>query len=176
MTLRRRTPLQRKVPLVNRTSMRRTPLTRRVPLERGTELASVVPLKRSPMKRSRVVPKLTKQQAAPIIDRSGGICELQTVDCVFVAVDPCHRLGEGMGGRHGEAAEANDRPSNVLLGCRRCHDWCHMNRAEAERERFMLRNGDIPLATPVHYRRARWVLLDDVGGMEQCPAPAGEVA
>lgn len=141
---------------------------------RRTELPpGVVPLKRSPMKRSRVEAKLTKQQAAPLVERSGGICELQTVDCVFVAVDPCHRLGEGMGGRHGEAAEANDRPSNVLLGCRRCHDWCHRNRRLAEAEGWMLRNGDDPLVEPVHYRRTSWRLLADDGTWEQTGAPEG---
>lgn len=164
MTLRRRTELQRKVPLVNRTSMRRTELA-----------PSVVPLKRSPMKRGRVTPKLTKAQAAPILERSGGICELQTVDCVFVAVDPCHRIGEGMGGRHGDAAEANDRPSAVLLGCRRCHDWCHLHPAAARTEGWMLRNGDDPLAEPVNYRRLGWRLLKDDGSTEPTTAPS-EVA
>lgn len=167
MTLRRRTPLQQRTPLV-----RRARLVSRKPLERAAPLASVTPLKRSPMKRGRVVPKLTKQQAAPLVERSGGICELQTVDCVYAAVDPCHRLGEGMGGRHGEAAELNDRPSNILLGCRRCHEWCHHNRAAAEAERWMLRNGDNPLTTSVHYRRTSWRLLADDGTWELTAAPA----
>lgn len=148
--------------------MRRTEMPRgvvelrRTELKRGTE-----------MKRGRVTPKLTRAQAAPILERSGGICELQTVDCVFVAVDPCHRLGEGMGGRHGAAAELNDRPSNVLLGCRRCHDWSHLNRTAAEAERWMLRNGNNPLTEPVHYRRTSWRLLADDGTWELCAAPEG---
>lgn len=174
MTLRRRTPLARATPMVRRSSMRRTELKRGTSELKRTEMpASVVPLKRSPMKRGRVTPKLTKAQAAPIVERSGGICELQTVDCVFVAVDPCHRIGEGMGGRHGEAAEANDRPSNVAFGCRRCHDWCHMYPAAAEAEGWMLPNGADPAAEPFHYRRTSWRLLADDGTWEPTSAPEG---
>lgn len=147
---------------------------RRTELQRGTTELRRTELKRgTEMKRGRVEAKLTRQQAAPIVERSGGICELQTVDCVWVAVDPCHRIGEGMGGRHGAAAEANDRPSAVLLGCRRCHDWCHQHPAAARAEGWMLRNGDNPLKEPVHYRRTSWRLLLDDGTTELCAVPEG---
>lgn len=160
MTLRRRTELQRRVPLVSRTSMRRTELA-----------PGVVPLKRSPMKRGRVEAKLTAVQRDALAERSGGQCEIQTLDCRWEATDPCHRVGEGSGGRHGAAAEVNDRLSNLLHGCRECHDWCHRNPLAAQGERWMLRNGSNPLTTPVHYRRTSWRLLRDDGTWELCAAP-----
>jgi len=172
MTLRRRTELQRRAPLVRRSSMRRTELKRGTSELRRSELApSLVPLKRSPIKRSRVEAKLTRVQRDALTERSGGICEIQTLDCKWEAVDPCHRIGEGSGGRHGEAAEINDRLSNLMAGCRRCHDWCHRNPKAAQAERWMLRNGDDPLVEPVHYRRTSWRLLADDGTWELTSAP-----
>lgn len=176
MTLRRRTPLQQRTPLVRRGRLvARKPLERMAELKRSEPLAAVVPLKRSPMKKGRVVAKLTKEVRSALDERSGGICEMQTVDCVWAASDACHRIAEGMGGRHGEAAERNDRLSNVLAGCRRCHDWCHRNVAAAEREGWMLREGDDPAAEPVHYRRTSWRLLADDGTTELTSAPDGYV-
>lgn len=170
MTLRRRTPLARATPMVRRSSMRRTELKRGTSELKHTELpASAVPFKRSPMKRSRVEAKLTRVQRDALTERSGGICEIQTLDCKWEAVDPCHRIGEGMGGRHGAAAEANDRLSAILHGCRRCHDWCHREPAAAQQEGWMLRNGDDPLAERVNYRRLGWRWLDDEGGVHRAP-------
>lgn len=153
MTLRRRTKLQRSVPLVSRTSMRSTEL------------------KRSPMKRGRVEPKLSRVEMDELAERSGRICEIQSIVCRYHAIHPCHRIGEGSGGRHGEAAVLNDRLSNVLHGCWECHDWCHRNPLAAQHERWMLRNGSNPLTTPVHYRRTSWRLLADDGTWELCAAP-----
>lgn len=162
MTLRRRTELQRRVPLVSRTSMRRTG-----ELKRTAMPAAVVPLKRSPMKRSRVEAKLTKPQRDALTERSGGICEIQSEECTYRALDPCHRIGEGSGGRHGDAAEVNDRLSNLLAGCRACHDWTHREPDAARVEGWMLRNGDDPLLERVNYRRLGWRLLDDEGGVHR---------
>jgi len=166
MTLRRRTPLQQRTPLVRRSSMRRTELARGTSELKRTEIQ-----RRTEMKRGRVEPKLTKPQRDALTERSGGICEIQTLECVYVAVDPCHRVGEGSGGRHGEAAVVNDRLSNLLAGCRPCHDWCHRNPKAAQAERWMLRNGDDPLVEPVHYRRTSWRLLADDGTWELTSAP-----
>ena len=125
------------------------------------------------MKRGRVEPKLSRAEMAELAGRSGGICEIQAVVCRYEALHPCHRIGEGAGGRHGAAAVLNDRLSNVLHGCWECHDWCHRNPRAARAEGWMLRNGDDPLVEPVHYRRTSWRLLADDGTWEPTGAPAG---
>lgn len=160
MTLRRITPLARSTPMVRRSSMRRTEMAR------GT-----TELRRTEMKRGRVEAKLTAVQRDALAERSGGQCEIQTLDCRWGATDPCHRIGEGSGGRHGAAAELNDRLSNLLHGCRECHDWCHRFPLAAQQERWMLRNGFDPLTHPVHYRRTSWRLLADDGTWELASAP-----
>lgn len=97
-------------------------------------------------------------------ERSGGRCEIGLMAiCTGPATDSAHRLGEGMGGRHGEAAEVNDRPGNVLRACRACHRWTHENPRLAQGFGWMLRTGDDPLTTPVLYRHEEWVLLGDDG-------------
>lgn len=117
--------------------------------------------------------KLSRPQRDALEERSGGRCEIETEVCTYRALDPCHRIGEGSGGRHGEAAEVNDRLSNLLAGCRACHDWCHRNPLAAQHERWMLRNGADPLTEPVHYRRTSWRLLADDGTWEPTSAPEG---
>lgn len=164
MTLRRRTPLARATPMVRRSSMRRTELAR------GTTELKRSEIKRSTeMKRGRVEAKLTKPQRDALAERSGEICEIQSEECTYRALDPCHRIGEGLGGRHGEAAEVNDRLSNLLAGCRACHDWTHRNPEAARSEGWMLRNGDDPLRERVNYRRLGWRWLDDEGGVHRAP-------
>lgn len=114
---------------------------------------------------SRPKPKLTPTEKAPVLDRSGGWCELRIPGvCVEVGQDPAHRIGEGMGGRKGTAATENDRPSNVLWACRYCHRYCHDYPATARGNGWMLLRGSEPRTAPVFYCNRRWVLLDDVGG------------
>lgn len=159
----KRTSLARKTPLQPGTGLRR-----RTPLQQAS--ASIQPgarttLRRSPMKPSRPEPKLTPAQKAPLVERSGGWCELRIQGvCVEVAHDVAHRIGEGMGGRKGAAAELNDRLSNVLHACRSCHRYCHDYPATGRGHGWMLRQGSNPLRSPVFYCNRRWVLLDDAGG------------
>lgn len=121
-------------------------------------------LRRTAMKKSAPTPKLTVVQKRPLVERSGGWCELRINGvCLVVAHDVAHRIGEGMGGRKGAAAVENDRLSNVLHACRRCHQYCHDYPATARAHGWMLRRGDNPPAEPVFYCN-RWVLLDDEGG------------
>lgn len=150
----KRTPLARRTRLVARKA-----LQAKTPLKRGGRLA------RAPFVQKPPKPKLTPRQKRPLVERSGGMCEIYRPSiCWGRATDVAHRIGEGSGGRHGEAAEVNDRLSNVLHACRRCHDWAHANRAAAERRGWMLRNGARPTLERVWYRDRRWVLLDDAGG------------
>jgi hypothetical protein len=126
--------------------------------------ARSTPLKRSAIAKSAPKPKLTEAQKRPLVERSGGWCELRIEGvCLVVAQDVAHRIGEGMGGRKGASAELNDRLSNVLHACRRCHQRCHDFPATARGHGWMLRRGDNPLAEPVFYCN-RWGLLDDEGG------------
>jgi hypothetical protein len=157
-------PLQRKTPLVAKTGLRRvTPLQQRAGRESLT--ARQVPLQRTAIARKPPKPKLTPEQKRPLIERSGGWCELRIEGvCLVVAHDVAHRIGEGMGGRKGAAAVENDRLSNVLHACRACHRRCHDYPATARGHGWMLRNGDNPPAEPVFYCN-RWVVLDDDGGV-----------
>lgn len=127
------------------------------------------PMRRSPMKAVRVKAKLVPARRRGLADRSGNVCEIQRPGCTGVATDACHRIGEGMGGRHGAAAELNDRLGNVLHACRTCHRWTHDHPAAARRQGWMLRNGDNPLRKRVNYRSAGWLLLDDDGGTRAAP-------
>jgi hypothetical protein len=164
----KRSNLRRVTPLQNSTS-----LARRTPMRRATQ-----PLKRAPLVASRPKAKLTPMQKAPLLVRSGGWCELRVSAslCMGRAHDVAHRLGEGMGGRHGAAAVLNDRLSNVLHSCRACHDWCGREPFLARWAGWMLRTGDDPLTYPVLYagREGRW-LLDDEGGVTRL-AQSGEVS
>jgi hypothetical protein len=98
--------------------------------------------------------------------RSGGFCEMRLAGCWGRATDPCHRIATGSGGRHGQAKTDHDRLSNVIHGCRFCHEWTHGNVAEAEALGLMLREGHVPenesVMLPGH-ASAR-VLLDNAGG------------
>jgi hypothetical protein len=134
--------------------------------EESLSARRTAPMKRAAMAVSRPKPKLTPAEKRPLLDRSGGWCELRIPGvCVVVGHDVAHRIGEGMGGRKGEAAKENDRLSNVLYACRTCHRYCHDYPATARGHGWMLRQGSNPLTRPVFYNNLRWVLLDDVGGM-----------
>jgi len=155
-------PLQRKTPLVAKTGLRRS-----TPLQQSAE--SVQPgaralLRRTAMKQAAPKPKLTPAQKAPLLERSGGWCELRIPGvCVEVGHDVAHRIGEGMGGRKGAAAVENDRLSNTLFACRYCHRFCHDYPATARGHGWMLLRGSDPRTSPVFYCNRRWVLLADDG-------------
>lgn len=164
----KRTQLSRKTPLrAAKTLQRKTELKSATPLARTPLERSSVPLKRAPMVQKRVKPKLTPAQKLPLVDRSGGVCEIQTAVCGYIASDVCHRRGEKAGGRHGEAAERNDRLSNVLHGCRNCHQFAGLYPKTALMNGWrLLENGD-PVTTRVN-RRGEWVLLGDDGSVTRC--------
>ncbi|MBX6357905.1 MAG: hypothetical protein IRZ05_18880 [Micromonosporaceae bacterium] len=133
--------LRRYVPLIRRRAIKRTLMARRL--------------------RARVPDSVL----AALTARSGGVCEMQLVGCQGQATDPCHRIKRGIGGRHGAAKRLSDRLSNLVHGCRMCHDWCHARPAEAYDFGLMLREWQDPAVEPV-LRRGQWVLLDDDGGWE----------
>lgn len=155
-------PLQRKTPLVAKTGLRRTTeLQARAFRE---SLSARQPMKRSAIAKSAPKPKLTVVQKRPLLERSEGICEIGSAYCEHFATDVCHRRGEKAGGRHGAAAALNDRPSNVLHGCRRCHTFTHDWPKTAELNGWRLTELANPLTERVN-RRGVWVLLDDEGGV-----------
>jgi hypothetical protein len=129
-------------------------------------------MRKAAMKTTAPKPKLTPAQKAPLLERSEGICEIGTAYCTYFATDVCHRRGEKAGGRHGEAAVLNDRLSNVLHGCRTCHNFTGMWPKTAELNGWRLTELADPLAERVN-RRGVFVLLDDEGGMTDAGARDG---
>jgi hypothetical protein len=114
-------------------------------------------------------PRRRKSDWTALAERSEGRCEMQLPGCWVWATDPCHRIGTKAGGRQGEAATHHDRLSNVLHGCRPCHDWQTGtgNRLPAEAKGYVLREHRDTLAEPVRYRGV-WSLLDDEGRVTTC--------
>lgn len=106
---------------------------------------------------------------AALLARSGGTCEMQLPGCQGQAVDPCHRIGTGMGGTHGEAVALSDRLSNVVHGCRSCHDWTHAHPLMSMAYGLMLPRQYDPLLEPVLLRYGVVFLADD-GTWEPAPA------
>lgn len=110
----------------------------------------------------------TKALKAALSVRSGGDCEIQQEGCQGRAVDPCHRIGTGMGGVHGDAIAESDRLSNVVHGCRSCGRWQHQHDLLAKAYGQILPRHADPLQEPILLRYGV-VWLDDDGGWELCP-------
>jgi hypothetical protein len=73
---------------------------------------------------------------------------MRLTGCLGEATDPCHRIGSGSGGRHGQAKVHHDRLSNLIHGCRLCHGWTHRRVAEAREIGLLLESGDVPEDIP----------------------------
>lgn len=155
--------------------MRRTELRRGTkPLERHAELPQVGRKRREaaeaegkpvkPALSTQVRPAVPDTVRVALMKRSGGWCEMQLPGCTGVATDPAHRIGQGSGGRHGEAKVQNDRLSNLLYACRTCHEWTHREDELANDDGLRLKNGCIPTQEPVLYRGVL-SYLDDEGGV-----------
>lgn len=159
-------------------ALRRTPMPRGTkplkatkPLERHTGLAQVGRKRREqaeaagkPVRATLTTnyrPAVPDDVRAALAQRSKGLCEMQLNGCTGVATDPAHRIGQGSGGRHGEAKVENDRLSNLMHACRTCHDWSHAQDAEAKDLGLRLKNGCIPPQEPVLYRGVLSYLTDD---------------
>lgn len=144
-------------------TLKRTPMVRYTPLRRSqvAGLRRIHAMKSLPRRRS------TAAMRVALAARSDGWCELQVPGvCVGRAVDPCHRRGSKHGGRHGAAAVEHDQLSNVLHGCRPCHDWQTTagNRPLAEQLGWVVREGAAPAQVSVFYR-GRMALLGDDGSV-----------
>lgn len=137
-------------------------LKRAKPLRRTGFARGGVALRRTAMKRRRWQPAVPVDTSAGLTVRSGGVCEIALPGCWGRATDPSHRITQKTGGRHGAAKVEHDRLSNVVHGCRPCHDWLGAYPAEAEAMGLVLREGDDPAAERVRYR-GRWALLGDDG-------------
>ena len=164
MPLNRKKPLKRSPMPPAATGLRRTSGIQQRAGRESLDARKNSPMKRVAMAVSRPKPKLTKAEKAPLLERSGGICEIGTSACGHIATDVCHRRGEKSGGRHGEAAELNDRLSNVLHGCRLCHRLATDYPKTALLNGWRLLEHADPLAERVNYR-GRWVFLDNEGGV-----------
>jgi hypothetical protein len=157
-------PLQRKAPLVAKTALKRTtPMQQRAGRE-SLDARTGSKDRNAPKKRRRS----TVDLRAALARRSGGVCEMALDGCQGRAVDPCHRVGTGMGGAHGEAVALSDRPSNTTFCCRACHDWQHQNVAMAKAHGLILNRGADPEHEPVLLRYGVVLLADD-GTWTLCP-------
>jgi hypothetical protein len=107
---------------------------------------------------------------AALEERSGGVCEIQAEGCHGRAVEPCHRIGTGMGGVHGAAVAQSDRLSNVVHGCRNCGRWQHDHEWMAKAYGQILSRSANPVLEPVLLRYGV-VFLDDEGGWTAAPPP-----
>jgi hypothetical protein len=120
--------------------------------------------KAAPKKRRRS----TVDLRAALAERSGGVCEIQAPGCHGRAVEPCHRIGTGMGGVHGEAIAVSDRLSNAAHGCRNCGRWQHDHEPMAKAYGQILPRSADPLRESIVLRYGV-VFLDDEGGWELAP-------
>jgi len=106
--------------------VKRTPLKRKTPLARGGRVNPVSAKRREEnAERRKVVERMVQQR--------GPICQAQVPDiCFNLAVDAHEVLPRGRGGSITD-------PKNILLVCRRCHEWIGANPREAT-ERGLLRS------------------------------------
>jgi hypothetical protein len=87
-----------------------------------------------------------------IIVREHGIC----ARCGHTGCDAHHRQPKARGGK--------DTWVNLILLCRACHDWAHVdNPVQAEIDGLLLHSWDDPATrtAPYHLLRARVLLRDD---------------
>jgi len=117
----------------------------------------------STFKPTRWQPAVPKETSDALAKRSGGWCEIALPGCLGRATDPCHRIKQGVGGRHGEAEVANNSLPNVMHGCRACHVHSHKHSTEAYALGIRLEEGRDPLVEPAAYRGVRSLLLPDGG-------------
>lgn len=160
-------PLKRTTPLVAKTGLRRV-----TPLQQQAGKESLGARKAAPKRRQEMQQRPRRRSTADLrtqlATRSGGVCEIQQEGCQGQAVEPCHRIGTGMGGVHGDAIALSDRLSNAVHGCRSCGRWQHDHEHMARAYGQILRRSADPLTEPVLLRYGV-VLLDDEGGYEVCP-------
>ncbi len=150
-------------------------LTPKSPLRRLTELTRQAwdrkPSVPKPKRRRSAVPPATRDL---LWHRSSGLCELGLDGCWRRATDPHHRITCKAGGRHRAARVRHDRLSNLLAGCRHCHDAvtsAHGPRLEEYRDTgLVLEEWQEPAEVPVTSPALLWlyggpVLLGDHGAV-----------
>ena len=162
---------------------------KRTPLERKTPLVAKKPMSRGKglqpggggLKRTVAKPKRTRRTGPPstvmalLAKRSGGWCELGIV-CLgnAPAVDPSHRIAKGMGGTRDPRSNT---AANNLAACRACHDLVERSPAESYANGWKIRRGAAnPAEVPVRHWVHGWVYLDEAGGWRSALdyAPEGE--
>ena len=98
---------------------------------------------------------------ARLMARSGGFCEVRGATCWDEASQAHHRRPRGLGGSR---SPQTGQASNGLMVCLPCHSYVEANRELARDNGWLVRQGYNPTDVPV-WRRRRWVLLDDEGGL-----------
>lgn len=117
--------------------------------------------RRVPLPRSRRAMSADEQLARDVVGlRSRGDCES---GCGRPGTDWSHRVARSQGGPW--------CPSNGLLLCRWCHDWCHRHPEHATAAGLMLLSGSDPTICPAWLPacyggavRWQWRHLDILGG------------
>lgn len=135
-------------------------------------LRRYTPLKRTPFARPTPIGRgVGLELLAALRVRSGGRCEMGLAGCQGWASDPCHRIARKAGGRRGAARALSDRLSNLVHGCRSCHDWTHAHPDEARLAGLFLMEGTDPTAAPVRLARGLlghgWFWLADDGSIHR---------
>lgn len=113
---------------------------------------------------------IAKRTVKLVLERDGGICQLNLPGCAYVATVADHRANRGMGG----SKELND-PACLIAACEPCNgvketvsgdvldrlksDGLRVARAATNRDTLLR-----CIATPVRYRHGDWYLLDSNGG------------
>ena len=83
-----------------------------------------MPMRRT-SKKKRTENEIRRHVLAEIVDERGPYCEARVaLDCSHIAVDGHEKKRRSQGGSAIEKA-------NILLVCRRCHDWIHRHVADA---------------------------------------------
>jgi hypothetical protein len=70
---------------------------------------------------------------------------------------------------------AKNAPSNLILVCDTHHRWIESNRTAAEHSGLIVRSHTDPAVTPLVWH-GRWVLLTDLGAVENVAGPTSDQA
>ena len=166
----KRTPLARKTPMSSgskgmergASSLRRTPIARSSPVDNA-------PGDRPKRSRIKPVPRkgadvLAAAQAV-VRKRAKGRCERCTRHLDRERGDVHHRRPRQMGG---DPSPETNSPSNLVLLCRDCHEWCErLGREEAIRTGWIIRRGvAVPAQVVLHPLRGGPFRLNDSGDLD----------
>lgn len=158
--MQRNTPLKTFTPLKAVKPLERNRGLRQVGKKKTAKAAAAGKTIRSTFNPTRWRPAVPKPTSDALAVRSQGRCEIALPGCLGMATDPCHRIKRGAGGRHGQAEVENNSLSNLMHGCRPCHDHSHNQSTEAYDVGIRLKEGQDPAAETALYRGVPCYLTD----------------